>query len=91
MKLRWDDPALKEGVAARLRVYHAADKALEEIFQKVSRMKPEITPDDPEHERLRRRILRGWENEWKRFCKPLAESPNVRQAEKQALSKDPQG
>jgi len=54
---------------AQLRVYHAADKALEEIFQKVSRMRLETTPDE------RFWIIRGWENEWRRFCPPFRDSP----------------
>lgn len=62
---RWpglDDPA-------RLRVYHVADKVLEEIFQKVSRMSLDSSPDE------RYVIIRGWENEWRRFCPPFRESP----------------
>ena len=82
VKLPSSYPGLKSGVPPELRVYHVADKALEEIFQKVSRMKLEITPDAPVHQRLRRRIVVGWENEWRRFCKPLADSPNTRRAKK---------
>lgn len=48
-----------------LRVYHLADKALEEIFQKVSRLRI----DTPEHHRFV--IIKGWENEWRRFCPPF--------------------
>lgn len=61
-------PGLTPLNADRLRVYHFADKALEEIFQKVSRMSLE-TPD-----RHRFVIIQGWQNEWKRFC------PSWRQA-----------
>jgi hypothetical protein len=55
-----------------LKVYHIADKALEEIFQKVSRM--EI--DTPDHWRFV--IIRGWEREWARFCKPFRDSPEAK-------------
>ena len=54
-----------------LKIYHLADKALEEIFQKVSRLELK-TPD-----RLRFYIIAGWENEWRRFCKPFRESPEA--------------
>lgn len=57
--------------AAGRRVYHVADKVLEEIFQKVSRMRLD-TPA-----RLRFIIIRGWENEWRRFCEPYRASPNA--------------
>lgn len=60
-------PGLADGGAASLRVYHIADKALEEIFQKVSRLSL-----DTEYE-PRMRVVAGWENEWKRFCPPFAE------------------
>lgn len=46
----------------RLRIYHLADKALEEIFQKVSRLEL----DTPEDKRFA--VIKGWENEWKKFC-----------------------
>ena len=82
VKLPSSYPGLKSGESQDLRVYHVVDKALEEIFQKVSRMRLEITPDAPAHQRLRRRILAGWENEWRRFCTPLADSPNTRRAKK---------
>ncbi len=62
-------PGLTPADAQKLRVYHLADKALEEIFQKVSRMDLS-TP--PKHRFV---IIRGWENEWRRFCKPYRESP----------------
>ena len=62
-----DYPGLVELDA--LKVFHVADKALEEYFQKVSRMDLE-TPT-----RLRYLITRGWENEWRRFCPPFRESP----------------
>jgi hypothetical protein len=55
-----------------LKVYHLADKVLEEIFQKVSRMKLTSTPDE------RFIIIRGWENEWRRFCPPFRESASTR-------------
>jgi len=87
VKLPSEYPGLKDGAPKNLRVYHVADRALEEIFQKVSRMKLEITPDAPAHQRLRRRILQGWENEWRRFCKPLDESPNKRRTEKEQSAK----
>ena len=63
-----------------LRVFHIADKALEEIFQKVSRMNLDIGAEDPASMKLRRVITKGWENEWRRFCKPYAESPNAPRA-----------
>ncbi|MBI4582567.1 MAG: hypothetical protein HY717_00845 [Planctomycetes bacterium] len=62
-------PGLTPGDAQKLRIYHIADKALEEIFQKVSRM----SLDTPARHRFI--IIRGWENEWRRFCKPYRESP----------------
>lgn len=55
-------PGLTELNHNRLRVYHLADRALEEIFQKVSRM----NLDTPRRHRFV--IIRGWEGEWKRFC-----------------------
>ncbi len=54
----------------KLRIYHVADQVLEEIFQKVSRM----NLDTPH--RWRFLIMRGWENEWRRFCPPFRDSPN---------------
>jgi len=71
-------PGLEGKASGRLRVFHIADKALEEIFQKVSRMNLEIGTTTSDDIRLRRVILLGWEREWKRFCKPFRESPNVR-------------
>lgn len=56
-------------VPTDLKIYHLADKALEEIFQKVSRLELK-TPA-----RLRFYIIAGWENEWRRFCRPFRESP----------------
>jgi hypothetical protein len=53
----------------QLRVYHLADKALEEIFQKVSRMHLRV------NSRERFIITLGWENEWRRFCPSFRESP----------------
>ena len=55
-----------------LKVYHVADKALEEVFQKVSRMGVK-TPD--KHRFI---IIRGWENEWRRFCPAFRESPEAK-------------
>lgn len=63
-------PGLTTINSEKLRIYHIADKALEEIFQKVSRM----NLDTPR--KYRYVIIRGWENEWKRFCKPFRESPH---------------
>ena len=62
-------PGLK--VPTDLKIYHLADKALEEIFQKVSRMELKTPPQ------LRFYIIAGWENEWRRFCKPFRESPEA--------------
>ncbi len=73
-------PASYPGLTGRsddLRVFHIADKALEEIFQKVSRMSLDIAAEDPRSLKLRQVIVRGWEKEWRRFCKPYAESPNA--------------
>lgn len=70
-------PGLKGRNLEDLRVYHIADKALEEIFQKVSRMGLDLTADDPDHHRLRRVILLGWENEWRKFAKAFRESPRA--------------
>ena|GEM_PF-1305003 len=68
-------PGLKGRSLDDLRVYHIADKALEEIFQKVSRMSLDISPEDVAAQKLRHLVISGWENEWRRFCKPFAESP----------------
>lgn len=62
-------PGLTPANANKLALYHLADKGLEEIFQKVSRMGLD-TPD--EHRFL---IIRGWEQEWRRFCQSFRESP----------------
>ncbi len=70
-------PGLKGRSLDDLRVFHIADKSLEEIFQKVSRMSLDIGPEDPQSQRLRWVIIKGWENEWRRFCKPFAESPQA--------------
>jgi hypothetical protein len=67
-------PGLEEQGAAGLKVYHVADKALEEIFQKVSRMG--LTTTDEQ----RFVIIRGWENEWRRFCPSYRESPRAPRA-----------
>jgi hypothetical protein len=64
-------PGLDQFGAEALKVYHVADKALEEIFQKVSRMNL-LTP--PRHRFV---MVRGWENEWRRFCRPFRESPSA--------------
>ena len=77
VRLDSDYPGLKGRNLEDLRVYHIADKALEEIFQKVSRMGLDVTADDVEHHRLRRVILLGWENEWRRFAKAFRESPQA--------------
>lgn len=57
-------PGLTEENTEQLRVYHIADKVLEEIFQKVSRMGLETT------DRSRFLIIQGWEGLWKRYCPP---------------------
>ena len=62
-------PGLTAFNAEKLRVFHIADKALEEIFQKVSRMNLD-TPD--KHRFI---IIKGWENEWKHFCPSFRASP----------------
>jgi hypothetical protein len=62
-------PGLTAENAQQLRVYHLADKALEEIFQKVSRMDLE-TPT-----KARFAMIRGWEGEWARFCPSFRDSP----------------
>ena len=65
-------PGLDRFGAEALKVYHMADKALEEIFQKISRMNL-LTP--PRHRFV---MVRGWENEWRRFCRPFRESSSRR-------------
>jgi len=62
-------PGVDERTPNALKIYHVADKALEEIFQKVSRMTLE-TPTD--HRVV---VLKGWENEWRRFCAPFRNAP----------------
>jgi hypothetical protein len=57
-----------------------ADKVLEEIFQKVSRMSLETDA------RTRLVIVKGWENEWARFCPSFA-ALQARQREAQAARK----
>ncbi len=52
-----------------LKVYHVADKALEEVFQKVSRMHLKAKS----HERYV--MILGWQNEWRRFCPTFRDSP----------------
>jgi hypothetical protein len=61
-------PGLTASNSERLRVYHIADKALEEIFQKVSR----LALDTPAKGRFL--VIRGWEKEWARFCPPFREA-----------------
>ena len=73
-----DYPGLRGKDPSRLRVFHIADKALEEIFQKVSRMSLDLGTSTSDDMRLRRVILKGWEAEWRRFCKPYRESPNAK-------------
>ena len=75
-------PDLK--VPTDLKIYHLADKALEEIFQKVSRLELK-TPS-----RLRFYIIAGWENEWRRFCRPFRESPEP-ERRRHALLKKSEG
>ncbi len=75
-------PDLK--VPTDLKIYHLADKALEEIFQKVSRLELK-TPA-----RLRFYIIAGWENEWRRFCRPFRESPEP-ERRRHALLKKSEG
>ena len=71
-------------VPTDLKIYHLADKTLEEIFQKVSRLELK-TPA-----RLRFYIIAGWENEWRRFCKPFRESPES-ERRRHALLKKSEG
>jgi hypothetical protein len=71
-------PGLKGRNLDDLKIYHLADKALEEIFQKVSRM----SLDTSDAQRFR--IIAGWANEWRRFCKPFRESPAPRANKKDA-------
>lgn len=62
-------PGLTSANSNQLRIYHLADKALEEIFQKVSRMGLESTQED------RFAVIRGWEGEWSRYCPSYRDSP----------------
>ena len=78
-------PGLKGRNLDDLRIYHIADKALEEIFQKVSRM----NLDTSEVQRVRL-VLPGWESEWRRFCKPFRESPRRKESAPEA-KKDKNG
>ena len=64
-----------------LKVYHVADKALEEIFQKISRM--DIRSDKDK----RYIITLGWENEWRRFCPPFRDSPEHKLRMKRAAAR----
>ena len=63
-------PGLTPLNAEKLRVFHLADKALENIFQKVSRM----NLDSPDEHRFI--IIKAWEYEWRRFCRSYKESPS---------------
>lgn len=65
-------PGLEETGPDALKVFHIADKALEEIFQKVSRLPLEAPP------RVRFLVTKAWEAEWRRFCKSYRESPASR-------------
>jgi len=73
-----DYPGLRGNDPSKLRAFHVADKALEEVFQKVSRMSLDIGTTTSEDIKLRRVILKGWEAEWRRFCKPYRESPKAK-------------
>jgi hypothetical protein len=73
-------PGHTSAASRKLRIYHLADKALEEIFQKVSRMDLETVPE------MRSKIVRGWENEWMRFCPPFRDSPQRGHQKPQAAS-----
>ena len=53
---------------------------IEEIFQKVSRMSLDIGASTSDDMKLRRVILRGWEAEWRRFCKTYRDSPNAKKS-----------
>ena len=64
-------PGLNEKNRSKLKVFHIADKVLEEIFQKVSRMGLATTAKG------RFRVMKGWELEWRRFCPPYRNSPFV--------------
>ena len=64
-------PGLSEENRSELTVSHIADKVLEEIFQKISRMSLATT------EKERFRIMSGWEQEWRRFCPPFRDSPHA--------------
>ena len=73
-------PGLTPQNAAKLRIYHIADKALEEIFQKVSRM------DLDTQAKVRFGIIKGWENEWRKFCPSYRNSPQNAARETKAKS-----
>ncbi len=64
-------PGVNEKNRSELKVFHIADKVLEEIFQKVSRMGLATTAKG------RFRVMKGWELEWRRFCPPYRNSPFV--------------
>ena len=64
-----------------LKSHHVADKALEEIFQKISRMNLKTNS----HQRFV--IIRGWENEWRRFCPPFRESPQYKRRQEARRAK----
>jgi hypothetical protein len=75
-----EDPRLKGRNLDDFKIYHVADKALEEIFQKVSPMSLDTIAKE------RFVIIKGWEKEWRRFCKPYRESPS---APKEPRAEDP--
>jgi hypothetical protein len=54
--------ALQSSDPERVKVFHVADKILEEIFQKVSRLPLGCTREE------RFTVTAGWEGEWARFC-----------------------
>ena len=61
-------PGLTASNTEKLRIYHLADKALEDIFQKVSRLNLDMPA------RARSLVIRGWEAEWARFCPSFREA-----------------
>jgi len=78
-------PGLSAFNADKLRIYHLADKALEEIFQKVSRMDLE-TPAE-----ARFIIMKGWQNEWKKFCPSYRNSPQAAEPSPKGRETTPTG
>jgi hypothetical protein len=71
-------PGLTTANSDKLRVFHIADKALEEIFQKVSRLDLE-TPS-----RKRFAVIQGWEAEWRRFCPSFREDAGEKKEKEKA-------